>query len=126
MKEYMVSLVFITHSSVKEDQMLKIFNSSKIELSCRDVNTDKLWGLKLDMDNKESIIEQIESITSLINTNALANSDKLFKSVYFDIGICYDTFTCTVGLKNDLLKKIFDILPQINIEITCYPTDFNI
>jgi len=104
-KEYMVSLIFATSSSVEEDQLLRLFDSNQIELSYKRVDTEILWGLKSNADNKESIDDQIKSITSKLNKSAIVDSDDIFKKVYLDIGVCYDTYTCTVSLSNNTGKQ---------------------
>lgn len=119
----MLSFLMFTSSSVEEGQLLKMFKTDKIVLSCRDVDSGKLWGFKVEAENNESLICQVNSIESVLNVNEIIDSRYLFQKIYLHIGVCYDTFTCTVELENDVLQKIFNMFPEINIEIVCYPTN---
>ncbi len=121
MKEYDISLIFITSSSIRKDQLTELFVKKDLQLSSRETDTGLLWRLEALSDKNESLSDQIKFITSVTSHSLLADNKELFRDIYLDIAVFYDTYTCSVNLSGDCLRLISELWPEIDMEITSYP-----
>ena len=124
MKQYDATLVFITASSMMKSQLLAIVKKTDVILSKRKIDSEILWRLEPLSGESSSVSEQIKSITSVISKKSLQEQRGLFKEVYFDVVIDYDSYTCSLKLPNECLQNMTKLCQDISVEITCYPTKF--
>lgn len=121
MKDYEVSLVIITNTSVYESQIQKLFKIREIEISKRDIDDKILW--RIEFENSDHILGSIKSITSIICVESLEKCTNILEKIYFDIVVYCDTYTCSFTLSNECLQLIAGLHPKLFIEVTCYPTE---
>jgi hypothetical protein len=124
LKQYDATLVFITASSIMKSQLLAIVKKTDVTLSKRKIDSEILWRLEPLSGESSSVSEQIKSITSVISKKSLQEQRGLFKEVYFDVVIYYDSYTCSLKLPNECLQNMTKLCQDISVEITCYPTKF--
>ncbi len=123
MKEYNVSLNLVTDFSVKEEHLLNFFENKDLLLSHKKIDSGVLWIIEPFLKKDDSVTDQIISISELILPNLLEKHKDIFKRIYIDIAVFYDTYVCSVNFTGECLRYISGIYPETDIEITCYPTD---
>lgn len=122
MREYIVSIDIITALTASSYRISQLLGVSKSMLNYKIVNNEIIWKLPSELDNNTELIDHIEHILSFVYFDL--NSKVDFRSIYLNIGVLYDTFTCTVELTSEYLSLIKSKIPEIGIEITCYPYIF--
>lgn len=123
MKEYTVSLNMISDISLEEDQITATMKGKKVFISQRELKEGVLWSIESSSGKDASIQEQIKDLSGLFNYKKLDRTFGLFRKVYIDIAVYYDTYTCSVSLSNSIIETVTKFFPLADIEITCYPTD---
>ncbi|WP_124327401.1 hypothetical protein [Desulfonema ishimotonii] len=125
MKNYRTSLNIITSPDTNIDQVAQLLGTCPSNLTHRIIDIGILWQLKSDLEANAFLSEHIKSTISFVSGNISSASVNFIKKIYFDIVIFYDTFTCSLSLENKYIKQILSINSEIDIEISCYPTDDN-
>ncbi len=123
MKEYIISLNFITSSSVKKKLISDQLNLKDDKIHCQKLENDMLWRIESSLDKESSIIEHIGCIVSMVPSDLSSDFGELIKEMYIDIGVFYDTLTCSVSLSGKCINLINKTFNNIDIEITCYPCE---
>ena len=125
MKQYMVSVNFITDASLDETEFLKEFAGQGFNVDNRLFEEGLRWRVgPSDVKEEATLDEWIKAITPLDLINYLPKYINKISCIYFDLVVFFDTDNCSVSLSNEWLKLIHDLYPGIELEITCYPTDF--
>ncbi len=122
MKEFDVSLVFLTDASMDKSQILPVCKGADEYLTERILDSDKLWRVESSSEADGSIVSQIKSIQSIISVERLKNHKQL-KKLYFDIAVYHNSYTCSISLSSDSLNLIKAVHPEIGVEFTIYPAD---
>ena len=120
MKEYDVSLVVVADSSVVSNvtQLLGI----KTELlSWKKGNQGTLWKIESGCPKKQPLNDHIVSILSKIKGRKPYKTEGPIKGIVLNVGVFYDTVTCTTNFPSKSLNKLISRFPDIIIEVTCYP-----
>lgn len=120
MKEYLVSLTFVTRPEVEENLLLSLLGLSDVVLTKK--NTGNIWMLESNLDQDHPLEEHVSYLYSLFEYNKIAISNAEIESVHLDIGVMYDTLTCTVCLSGSLIKEMTTLFPNLKIQLTCYPS----
>jgi hypothetical protein len=120
MKEYDVSLDVVADSSVasKVAQQLGV----KTEFSSwKKSKQGTLWKIESGRPKKQPLNDHIVSILSKIKGRKPCKTEGLVKGIVLNVGVFYDTITCTINFPSKSLTKLISRFPDIIIEVTCYP-----
>ncbi|MCC6503430.1 MAG: hypothetical protein IT362_09875 [Deltaproteobacteria bacterium] len=120
-KYYSVSLDIVTNKTTSA-QIVSAFGIKIDDLVSIKDKQKTIWKFFSDCKKNQKLEDHIISITSKIKKHKISKSNLVYKAILLDVGIFYDTVTCTVNIKGDLLKEIIELIPDISIEVTCYPT----
>ena len=120
MKEYDVSLVVVADSSIASNapQLLRVNTEL---LSWKKDKQRTLWKIESGCPKKQPLNEHIVSILSKIKGRKPCKTEEPIKGIVLNIGVFYDTVTCTTSFPSKSLNKIISRFPDIIIEVTCYP-----
>jgi hypothetical protein len=122
LKEFDVSLVFLTDASIDKSQVIPVCKGTDEYLNERIIDSEKLWRVESSPDADGSIASQIKSIQSIISIETL-RSHKQIKMLYFDVAVYHNSYTCSISLPSDSLNLIKAFHPEIGVELTIYPAD---
>ena len=122
----MVSVYFVTDVSLDEKtEFLKEFADQGFIVNYSSIEEGLLWWVRpSEVKDEAPLDEWIEAIASLNLINYLPKYIEKIVSVNFDLAVFFDTDSCSISLSGEFLKFIHDLYPVIELEITCYPTDF--
>ena len=123
MKEYKVTLNMISDTSLTEDKIRAILNETKTVVSQRQIKDGILWSVGSSLCKDEPILEHIKELSCLFHLELLSSNTSLFKKIYLDIAVLYDTYTCSLSLPKSCIDTIAYNFPFVDLEISCYPTD---
>lgn len=127
MKEYMISLDFVTTTSVTSSQLSKLIGIEETYLTSRVARDDEnilYWRFEPSDDED---IELAAGVELLISSSHIQNTIKLDENIiaiYLSIGVLCDSYTCTTNLSLPSLAPLIAKIPELAIEIVAYPTNF--
>jgi hypothetical protein len=120
MKEYLVSLDILT-PLISPRQFTNRFGVAASLFQTRKLKKDILWSLESHLGGKATLADHVKAIFKKIPVIVLEGK-RFPTSAYINVGVLYDTYTCSVGVPADcvsLLEK-----HGLGMEFSCYPTDF--
>lgn len=118
----MVSFNLVTDSSIAENEIKKILDDDTT-LTNREMDHKMLWRIESPLDEQESILIHIRKIISNMSIAKMKEIEKAILEIYFDIGVMYDTFTCSTLLTSECIDTIHKFNEKAGVNITCYPTN---
>jgi hypothetical protein len=82
-----------------------------------------LWRMESTLGAKAALKSHIKSIFKRIPFMNLPGSVKRSrKAPFLNVGVMYDSYTCTVDLPTESIKLM--TRHGVGIQLCCYPTDF--
>lgn len=124
MKTYNVSLNFIVSNSEGLYRLRNFFvNNKTVVFGERILDDEILARIEPCNKNEKSALDQIAVISKALDYTTLIAKVEFYEKIYIDIAIYYTTFTCSMSLSGEFIKYCLAIHPQIDIDLTCYPTD---
>jgi len=83
-----------------------------------------VWKLESDVDETAGIADHLAWFRTEFPLERLRDPRlPADRTVYLDIAVMFDTFTCSISLSADLLRPFVEV--GAGIEITCYPSTFD-
>lgn len=122
MKEHMISINFVTSLSIDERTLLREIGLADCALHRKETKDNNIWMLESTLEQHLPVADHINYLCSLFNQNKIVIDSKILTHIYLDIGVLYDTMTCTLTLPNNLIRALTAIFPDLSIEIACYPS----
>jgi hypothetical protein len=121
MKEFIVSLDIVTQKmSAKE--FSNTFSVNPSVFIQKEFEDYMLWRAESKLGKSATLEEHISTILELIPMSFLPYKNKfqVFKGVYINVGVFYDTITCTV----EIPYKCVEMLEKLGVgmQISCYPS----
>jgi hypothetical protein len=124
MKEYDVSLdILADESTISRSQLAKLLGVKTQHFNRRKIEQGALWKIGSDCAKNQPLNDQVMSILSKIKGREPIKTSETIKGVTLNIGVFYDTVTCTVNLGGKFLARLVSCFPDITIEVTCYPSN---
>lgn len=120
MKNYIVSIDGIILAD-KYDESVPTGNM-KVD---KTPNNDSMISLESKLDKSASLDAHISNIMMSGDITIVAGMSHIIDKLYLNIGVFYDTATCTVVLPNECIARLLAAFPQIFIRTVCYPCDDN-
>ena len=119
--KFLVSLDIIANA--KGRKVLRGLDTHGLAIRTRETKNGLMWC----MDSREPESARLEShvqyIVDTVRDRFPARSLKGIGSVYLEIGVLFYTFTGSVLLDVDSLRALWEIFPEIQIEVVYYPTE---
>ena len=84
-----------------------------------------IYRVEADCERSKPIIDHVKSILDKCDPKYIMEPNNAIKSILFDIGVMHDTYSCSIVISNKCLKMIYDMFPDADIRIACYPTQFS-
>lgn len=122
MKTYKVSFDILASRMTTGVQISEILGINSKELDFKEFEDTTVWKIQSDCEEQKAINEHILSILSKI-TKRQNSKNELIKKVVLNIGVFYDTITCSVNIGSEHLNKLSSFFPDFEIEATCYPIE---
>lgn len=122
MKKYMVMLDIETKSA-DPDRFQEVYGVKANLFKTRKIRRGYLWRSESRLDAKAPLSEHIKSVLKRIPLQQQAKRGQSLRGrPYFNVGLMYDSYTCTVDLPTGCL----DLMSQhgVGIQVSCYPTEF--
>jgi hypothetical protein len=124
MKEYDVSLeILVNESIISRSQLAQVLGIESQHFNHKKIEQGALWKIESDCAKHQPLNEQVLSILSKIKSRDPIKTSKTIKGTTLNIGVFYDTVTCTVILGGEYLSRLVSSFPDITIEVTCYPSN---
>ena len=103
-------------------QFQRAFGVKANLFTAKKVRNGILWRAESTIGAKVSLVRHIQSMLKAIPMRSSRNSIRSARQPYFNVGVMYDSYTCTV----DLPHKCLDLMSQhgVGIQVSCYPTEF--
>ncbi len=120
MKNYIVALdglVLVNYTDIDLDLLFKSADVKKT------ANGDILFSLESTLAKSANLEAHIDNI---LNNEDIVSINQILPCVdklYVNIGVFYDTATCTVILPNESMVKLLSAFPKIYVRTVCYPCD---
>lgn len=123
MKEYLVSLDFITSNYVSTSQLTTALCLSKFEIDCKSTKVGLRWRVKSKLAQTAPLPEHLHILSTEL---PLPNNFEIIKKTYLVVGVLYDSVTCSVNFPYEYLDIIASKYKGLQVEISTYPTVFSI
>lgn len=118
MKNYIVS-IDIAASKVKPEIITSIEN-----IIIKRMEDNSIFAsLESVLDKSASLESHISDILLNPYLGEMRNLIPYADKFYLNIGVFYDTATCTVILPNEVIVKLLSEFPQIYLKTVCYPCE---
>lgn len=121
MKQYSVSLNIMTNRSVTASSLAVALEVTTSLLEMRSERDLVLWTIEPNLDKRGSLGDKIESILGIFPNGKAIKTPKQVVSIYLVIAVYYDSATCTVDIPSNFLGRMLSKLPEMVLEIVCYP-----
>ena len=118
-----MSLDFITHLSVDEGTLLSELGLVGLSLHRKQAKDSVIWMLESQLDRDRPLSDHVGYLCSLFHNSKVTVPSDIIKEIYLDIGVLYNSVTCTLSLSNVILSALTEVFPHSGIEITCYPSE---
>ncbi len=122
-KEYIISLDFVTSTSVTALQLSELIGVEETALDSRPSRTVKdeiYWRFEPTGENFVELAEGIEVLISSIHPQRPINVDENIREIYLSIGVLCKSYTCTVNLPLPLLAPLITMFPDLIIGSVAY------
>ena len=122
MQEFMVSLDVET-PPLSATQFMDCFGVEAKHFKVKKTQGKFLWRMESKLRAKAALKSHIKSIfkrTPLRNLPGPVERPRY--APFLNVGVMYDSYTCTVALPSDLIKLM--TRHGVGIQLCCYPTDF--
>jgi len=123
LKEHLVALNIITNSSISRDALISEFNAPNLMLVHRELEDGLMWIVESQLDVGKPLLDHINYLISVFDHAGQIKATEAVRKIYMNIGVIYDTASCTVALPNEVIQTLLRVFPDLNIEITCYPSN---
>ncbi len=126
MKEYIVSLDFLTSTSVTALQLSELIGIEETALTSRPsqrIEDGIYWRFEPAADDKADLTAGIELVSANVHPQHPIREDGNIKDIYLSIGALYDTFECSVCLPCPSLALLTTKFPDLGITNVTYPVD---
>lgn len=80
--------------------------------------SEVVWRLESGLADSESLERQVSALQKKVPFHKLA--DKTDIRPYLNVGVFYDTLTCSVQLPPNVIRAVNEA--NITVEVTCYPS----
>ena len=118
MKNYIIS-IDIVMSDVKPETVISVENINIKPIG----NNSILASLESTLEKSSSIESHINDLLLNPNLDNMRNLIPYADKFYLNIGVFYDTATCTVILPNEAIVRLLSEFPQIYFRTVCYPCE---
>lgn len=118
MKYYIVSLDGFLASSNYDANL-----SFKNVIVKKSPSMDYIITLESTLDRNASLEDHINNIIANDDIAVIKQIHPQIKELYLNIGVFYDTATCTVILPNKSIVRLLSSFPQIDVRTVCYPCE---
>ena len=125
MKNIQVNLKILAYVGLLEDEIVDMFDDIVFYIDDRVIDENVLWNLDFEIDKNKSICEQIEIILLHLIESNINKIIKKIVTIYFDVQVYYDTYTCSFSIPSECIEKIANKSSKIGIEFSTYPTEFS-
>ncbi len=122
-KEYMISLDFLTSTSVTALQLSELIGVEETALDSIPIRTGKdeiYWRFESTDENAAELSAGIEALISSIHPQHPINVDENIRAIYLSIGVLCGSYTCTVNLSLPFLAPLITMFPDLVIESVAY------
>ena len=122
MKEFMVSLDVET-PPLSARQFMDCFGVEAKYFKVKKIRGKLLWRTESKLGFKTALKSHIKSIfrkTPLMNSSGPEKRSRY--TPFLNVGVMYDSYTCTVDLPAESIKLM--TRHGVGIQLCCYPTDF--
>lgn len=130
MKQFIVSFEMATTKSSLDELSSKIgmqyASGSYDKGEKRDGKTAKqtVWKLFSRLHESAALEEHCQDIFKLLSNINVSKIEELQKDCdsYLNIGVLYDSYTCSIRIPNSILEQVNNY--RLSININYYPTNF--
>lgn len=121
MKEYLVMLDVET-PPMDYQQFQRAFGVKPNLFTAKKVRNGILWRAESTIGARVPLVRHIQSMLKAIPMRSSKHPTRLTRQAFFNVGVMYDSYTCTV----DLPYKCLDLMSRhgVGIQVSCYPTEF--
>jgi len=122
MQEFMVSLDVET-PLLSARQFMDCFGVEAKQSKVKKTQRRLLWRMESKLGARTALKNHIKSIfkkTPLMNSPGPGKRSRY--TPFLNVGVMYDSYTCTVDLPSESIKLM--TRHGVGIQLCCYPTDF--
>ncbi len=126
MKEYIVSLDFLTSTSVTALQLSELIGIEETALTSRPsqrIEDGIYWRFEPSADDKADLAAGIELVNTNVHPQRPIREDENIKDIYISIGVIHDLAVCGEYLSFPSLALLTAKFPDLGITIITYPVD---
>lgn len=122
MKKYDVTLDVLTRGLSITD-FAKLLGVDQSAITCRKKGSDNMCRIVSGCRTQIPLADQVKTLLSKVRCKKPIAVTKNVKKVYLNVGVFYDSVTCSVNVSGDCLNMLIAKFPDASLELSCYPVD---